>query len=109
MLSNTVVTEPPLSVNKEISEPIVISSEPQMNSSISEKTNDNIWTEEIQMPKLSNSSATKNDTVSTMVPETACEEDVIKCEPDPDETESESAVIVIQAAVRRFLVMYLFN
>ncbi|XP_071685604.1 protein IQ-DOMAIN 32-like [Rutidosis leptorrhynchoides] len=114
VLSNTVVTnEPPSSSeNKEISELKVIGSEPQIQSSISDKTNDNIWTEDIQLPKLSNSSATKNDTVSVMVPETACEkekEDDIKCEPDPDESESgsgfgsESAIVVIQAAVRRFL------
>ncbi|KAI7739142.1 hypothetical protein M8C21_032724, partial [Ambrosia artemisiifolia] len=97
VLSNTVVTEKVTSSeNKPISEPISISSEPQVNNNISEKTCDSIWTEEIP------NSVTKNaSTVSTVDTEPACEEDDIKCEPVPDG--SESAVLVIQAAVRRFL------
>ncbi|KAI7739141.1 hypothetical protein M8C21_032723 [Ambrosia artemisiifolia] len=98
VLSNTVVTEKVTSSeNKPISEPISISSEPQVNNNnISEKTCDSIWTEEIP------NSVTKNaTTVSTVDTEPACEEDDIKCEPVPDG--SESAVLVIQAAVRRFL------
>ncbi|KAI3730370.1 hypothetical protein L1987_61540 [Smallanthus sonchifolius] len=96
VLSNTVVTEKiSSSDNKPISEPISTSSEPQVISSISEKTSDSIWTEEIP------NSVTKNAAVSTMDTESACEEDDIKCETVPDG--SESAVLVIQAAVRRFL------
>ncbi|MFS8000927.1 putative IQ motif, EF-hand binding protein [Helianthus anomalus] len=97
VLSNTVVTEKITSSdNKPISEPISISSEPQINSNISEKTCDSIWTEEIP------NSVTKNATVSTVDNTiSACEEDAIKCESVPDR--SESAVLVIQAAVRRFL------
>ncbi|KAJ0479178.1 putative IQ motif, EF-hand binding protein [Helianthus annuus] len=97
VLSNTVVTEKITSSdNKPISEPISISSEPQINSNISEKTCDSIWTEEIP------TSVTKNATVSTVDhTKSACEEDDIKCESVPDR--SESAVLVIQAAVRRFL------
>ncbi|KAI3696078.1 hypothetical protein L1987_79087 [Smallanthus sonchifolius] len=98
--SNAVVIEKiPSAESKEIPEPITICSEPQFNSkNISEKTSDNIWTEEIP------NSIAKNETVSTTT-KPACEEDGIKCEPVPDESESESesAVLVIQAAVRRFL------
>ncbi|KAI3817009.1 hypothetical protein L1987_10795 [Smallanthus sonchifolius] len=96
VLSNTVVTEKiSSSDNKPISEPLSIGSEPQVISSISEKTSDSIWTEEIP------NSVTKNASVSTVDTESACEEDDIKCETVPDG--SESAVLVIQAAVRRFL------
>ncbi|KAM0047144.1 putative IQ motif, EF-hand binding protein [Helianthus debilis subsp. tardiflorus] len=97
VLSNTVVTEKITSSdNKPISEPISISSEPQINSNISEKTCDSIWTEETP------NSVTKKATVSTVGhTKSACEEDDIKCESVPDR--SESAVLVIQAAVRRFL------
>lgn len=112
VLSNTVVTEPPTLDNKEISEPITKSSEPQVNSSISEKTSDSIWTEEIP------DSFTKNATVSTLVTESVIEDDIkcepIKWEPVPDESELESrsefesAVLVIQAAVRKFLVCVFF-
>ncbi|KAL8224251.1 hypothetical protein R6Q57_019726 [Mikania cordata] len=95
---NTVITEKiPSSENKEIPEPIIINYEPQINSNISEKTSDNIWTEE--MPD----SITKNATVSTMATKPACEEVETKCETGPDDSESESAILVIQAAVRRFL------
>ncbi|KAD2393351.1 hypothetical protein E3N88_40328 [Mikania micrantha] len=95
---NTVITEKiPSSENKEIPEPITINYEPQINSNISEKTSDNIWTEE--MPD----SITKNATVSTMATKPACEEVDTKCETEPDDSESESAILVIQAAVRRFL------
>ncbi|KVH90423.1 hypothetical protein Ccrd_007563 [Cynara cardunculus var. scolymus] len=105
------VTEIPSSENKETSEPVTVSSEALVNSTISE----NQWTEE--MPRLSNS-ITKDSTVSTMTKEAACEDDIkrefvpdesatteaayeddIKCESGPDE----SAILVIQAAVRRFL------
>ncbi|KAK9063900.1 hypothetical protein SSX86_017772 [Deinandra increscens subsp. villosa] len=96
VLSNTVVTEKVTSSeNKPIAEPIPISSEPHVTSSISEKTSDNIWTEEIP------NSVTKNAAVSTMATESACEEDNIKCETVDDG--SDPAVIVIQAAVRRSL------
>ncbi|KAJ0678062.1 putative IQ motif, EF-hand binding protein [Helianthus annuus] len=98
--SNAVVTEKISSTSsKEIPEPIIISSEPQITSNISEKTPDNIWTEEAR------NSITKNAAVSATATKTASEEDDVKCEPVPDEPESEyeSAVFVIQAAVRRFL------
>ncbi|KAJ0725318.1 putative IQ motif, EF-hand binding protein [Helianthus annuus] len=98
--SNAVVTEKISSTEtKEIPEPITISSEPQITSNISEKTPDNIWTEEAR------NSITKNAAVSATATKTASEEDDVKCEPVPDESESEyeSAVFVIQAAVRRFL------
>nr|XP_043628557.1 protein IQ-DOMAIN 32-like [Erigeron canadensis] len=98
VLSNTVVTEPTTIQNKEKSEPVTYSSEPQLNSAISEKTPDNIWTEEI--PSL----VMKSTTVSTMVNDSPIK-DEIKCLPVPDESESESesAILVIQAAVRQFL------
>ncbi|XP_076919873.1 protein IQ-DOMAIN 32-like [Bidens hawaiensis] len=80
------------------SKPISISSEPQVYNNISEKTCDNIWTEE-EIPD----SVTKNAAVSTVAIESACEEDDVKSEPVPDGSDSESAVLVIQAAVRRFL------
>ncbi|XP_076931718.1 protein IQ-DOMAIN 32-like [Bidens hawaiensis] len=76
--------------------PISISSEQQVNN-ISEKTSDSIWTEEIP------DSVTKNAAVSAVAIESACEEDDIKSEPVPDGSDSESAVLVIQAAARRFL------
>lgn len=102
MLSNTVVAEKTTaSENKAIS----ISSEPQVVSNISEKTADNIWTEEIP------NESTKNVAVSTMATKSGCEKDDIKCESVSDG--SESAALVIQTAVRRFLVriyylMFLF-
>ncbi|KAM0019647.1 putative IQ motif, EF-hand binding protein [Helianthus debilis subsp. tardiflorus] len=100
--SNTVVTEKISSTSsKEIPEPITISSESKITSNISEKTPDNIWAEEAP------NSITKNAAVSATATKTASEEDDVKCEPVPDESESESeyesAVFVIQAAVRRFL------
>ncbi|KAK1416419.1 hypothetical protein QVD17_32210 [Tagetes erecta] len=96
VLSNTVVTEKTTaSENKAISEPISISSDPQVISNISEKTADNIWTEEIP------NATTKNVAVSTMATKSGCVEDDVKCEHVSDG--SESAALVIQAAVRRFL------
>ncbi|KAL4575506.1 hypothetical protein LXL04_022352 [Taraxacum kok-saghyz] len=96
VLSNTVITEPPLE-NKTSSEPVTVTSEPQINPSISEKTHDSIWTEE--SPQLSNP-VTKDETVtmSTTIGTDTCEDD-IKSESVVDE----SAILVIQAAVRRFL------
>ncbi|XP_023744529.1 protein IQ-DOMAIN 32 [Lactuca sativa] len=94
VLSNTVITETPLE-NKPISEPVPLTSEPQLNSSISEKTCDSIWTEE--SPQLSNPITKDAVTMSTMATDT-CEDD-IKSEPVVDE----SAILVIQSAVRRFL------
>ncbi|KAI7746993.1 hypothetical protein M8C21_016301 [Ambrosia artemisiifolia] len=98
--SSTVVDEKtPSSEYKETQEPITISSEPQVNSNISEKTSDSIWTEETP------NSITKNAAVETAAIKPVCEENDVKSEPVPDESESESesAVLVIQAAVRRFL------
>ncbi|PWA93766.1 hypothetical protein CTI12_AA067560 [Artemisia annua] len=92
-----------VSEKKDISEPITsVSAVPQVTSNISEKTSDNIWIEE--PPRLSNS-VTKDTTVSTIATDT-CEDD-IKCDPelvtDESESVSESAILVIQAAVRKFL------
>ncbi|KAI3734355.1 hypothetical protein L6452_13823 [Arctium lappa] len=81
------VTEIPFSVNKESSEPVTVTSEAIVNSTISEKNSDNQWTEEL--PPLSNS-MTKDATVSTMTTEAACEDD-IKCEPVPDESATTEA------------------
>lgn len=93
-----------VSEKKDISEPISSASVvPQVTSNISEKTSDNIWIEE--PPRLSNS-VTKDTTVSTIATDT-CEDD-IKCDPelvtDESGSVSESAILVIQAAVRKFLV-----
>ncbi|KAI3778554.1 hypothetical protein L2E82_07932 [Cichorium intybus] len=92
VLSNTVITETPLE-NKASSTPVTVTSEPQAIPSISEKTHDSIWTEELP-------SITKDATVSlsTIATEPSCEDDN-KSESVPDE----SAILVIQAAVRRFL------
>lgn len=92
-----------VSEKKDITEPITsINAVPQVTSNISEKTSDNIWIEE--PPRLSNS-VTKDTTVSTIAMDT-CEDD-IKCDPelvtDESESVSESAILVIQAAVRKFL------
>jgi len=92
-----------VSEKKDISEPISSASVvPQVTSNISEKTSDNIWIEE--PPRLSNS-VTKDTTVSTIATDT-CEDD-INCDPelvtDESGSVSESAILVIQAAVRKFL------
>ncbi|KAI3745976.1 hypothetical protein L6452_08391 [Arctium lappa] len=90
VLSNTVITEIPSSENK-ISELVITNSEAPVSSSISEKTAANQWTEEL--PRVS-SSTTKGSTVSK-----AADEDDIKYDSSSDET----FIIVIQAAVRKFL------
>ncbi|XP_076885680.1 protein IQ-DOMAIN 32-like [Bidens hawaiensis] len=92
--SNTVVNDNISSTdNKEIPEPITTSSEPNINSNVSEETSDDILTKEIP------NSAT----------EPVCIEDDTKHERAPEKSESESeyeyesATLVIQAAIRRFL------
>lgn len=89
------VTETPSSENKESLKPVTVSSEAIVNSTISEKSSDNQWTEEM----------------SNSITKEAVSEDDIKCESVPDESATteaesgpdESAILVIQAAVRRFL------
>lgn len=93
VLSNTVITEISSSENKS-SEPVIINSEAPFSSSISEKTSANQWIEE-ELPRAS-TSTTKDSTVSKTK---TVDEDDIKADFSPDE----SAVIVIQAAVRKFL------
>ncbi|KAL8257957.1 hypothetical protein R6Q59_029998 [Mikania micrantha] len=102
VLSNTIVTEKITSLeNKPIAEPLSFGSEPHVTSNISEKTCDNIWTE---LTEEIPNSTTKNDAVSTMVTtKSGCEEDDIKSGHEPVPDGSESAILVIQAAVRRFL------
>ncbi|XP_024960450.1 protein IQ-DOMAIN 32-like isoform X2 [Cynara cardunculus var. scolymus] len=94
VLSNTVVTEIPSSENK-ISELVITSSEAPANSSISDKTSAKQWTEEL--PRVSTSTI-KGSTVSNMVTK-AADGDAIKYDSSSDET----FIIVIQAAVRKFL------
>ncbi|KAJ9542304.1 hypothetical protein OSB04_028810 [Centaurea solstitialis] len=93
VLSNTIITEIPSSENK-ISE-LVTNSEAPVSSSISEKTSANQWTEEL--PRVS-TSTTKGSTVSNIVTK-AADGDDIKFDSGPDET----FIVVIQAAVRKFL------
>ncbi|KAM0056795.1 putative IQ motif, EF-hand binding protein [Helianthus debilis subsp. tardiflorus] len=93
VLSNNVITEISSSVNKS-SEPVIINSEAPI-SSVSEKTSANELTEEL--PHVS-TSTTKGNTPSNLVTE-AADVDESKFDSGPDE----SSVIVIQAAVRRFL------
>lgn len=93
VLSNTAITEISYSDNK-CSEPVVITSEAPVDSSVSEKTSANLWIEEL--PRAS-TSTTKCSTVSKT---NATDDDDIK----PDYSPDESFIIVIQAAVRKFLV-----
>ncbi|KAI3725419.1 hypothetical protein L1987_65207 [Smallanthus sonchifolius] len=93
VLSNDIITEISSSGNKN-SEPVIITSEAPI-SSVSEKNPANQWTEEL--PRVS-TSTTKGSTPSNLVIE-AADEDEIKFDSSPDE----SFVIVIQAAVRKFL------
>ena len=95
VLSNTVITETLSSENK-ISEPVVIHTEAPVASPVSEKTSANQWTEELSRVSSSN---TKASTLSNTVIK-AVDEDAIKLNSSPDE----SSAILIQTAVRKFLV-----
>ncbi|XP_071697483.1 protein IQ-DOMAIN 32-like [Rutidosis leptorrhynchoides] len=92
VLSNTVITEISSSENKS-SEPIGITSEAPVSSSVSEKTSVNPWIEEL--PRASTST-----TKCSTVPKTNATDDV---HIETDSAIDESFVIVIQAAVRKYL------
>ncbi|XP_076952839.1 protein IQ-DOMAIN 32-like [Bidens hawaiensis] len=94
LLSNTVITEISSPVLK-TSEPLIINSEAPITSSVSEKPSANKCTEEL--PRVS-TSATKSTAPSNLVIQDA-DKDEVKFDSGYDE----SSVIVIQAAVRRFL------
>ncbi|KAI7734163.1 hypothetical protein M8C21_026395 [Ambrosia artemisiifolia] len=94
VLSNNVITEISSPVNKS-SEPVIINSEAPISSSVSEKPPANEWTEEL--PRVS-TSTTKGNMPSNLVTEAANVD-----ETKVDSLSDESSVIVIQAAVRRFL------
>lgn len=93
VLSNTVITEIHSSEDKKSSEPVIINSE----AIISEKTSTDQWTETEEFSRVS-TSTTKESTVSNLVTKVA-DEDEVKVESSFDE----SSIIVIQAAVRKFL------
>lgn len=93
VLSNTVITEIPFSDDKKSSEPVIANSE----AIVSEKTSTNQWIETEEFSRVSTSN-TKNSTVSNLVSNEADEDDV-----KVDSGFEESSIIVIQAAVRRFL------
>lgn len=100
VLSNTVnvITEIPSSDDKKSSEPVIINSE----EIISEKTSTNQWTETEEFSRVSTSN-TKDNVVTNLVTKPA-DEDEIKFDSSPDE----SSIIIIQTAVRKFLVCIYF-
>jgi len=102
VLSNTVnvITETPSSDDKKSSEPVLINSEPPVSFPESEKTSANQCTEEFSRVSTSNTKDNIHNTVSNLVTKADEDEDDIKS----DSSFDESSIIVIQTAIRSFLV-----
>ena len=96
MLSNTVITETPSSTNKESSECTSINCQPVAETNVVEKIyTTNVYDEKPQLSSLA----------SSQIPETIVTEAESKVDVDPPE----SVVIIIQAAIRGFLVCFPFE
>lgn len=104
VLSNTVITEPPASLKKEASESAPLHVQPPNDSSVPEKVSAVDCTDQKEKEKEKEKSQLQIPVELPQVPETTTVAAATEEKQDP--VLDESAVIVIQTAIRGFLVLF---
>lgn len=110
MLSNTVIIETPSHVNKETAESATVNYQAPADTTVSEKTYIKHFIEEkdqVQIPVESSTEEKSQIPVPTESKESKAEVVATHNEIERDVIVEESVVIVIQAAIRAFLVLAL--